>query len=84
MAKSNLKREKKGPRWRHREIHFASLHNQKKDYNKFTNKKPPELPENHNVWKSDKKELKKKHSFRLVVGVEMCRQSGEDTRHDGS
>ena len=41
----------------------------KKD-NKFKNKKSPELPENQTVWKSDNHDLKKKHSFRLVEGVE--------------
>ena len=33
------------PRWRHRHIYCATLHNQEKD-NKFKNKKQPELPEN--------------------------------------
>ena len=32
------------PRWRHRYIHCASSHNQKKDNNKFQNKKQPEMP----------------------------------------
>ena len=30
-----------------------ALHNQKKDNNKFKNKKQPQLPENRTVWKSD-------------------------------
>ena len=31
-------------------MHFASLHNQKKDNNKFRNKKQPALPENLTIW----------------------------------
>ena len=33
-------------------------HNQKKDNNKFKNKKQPQLPENRTVWKSDNQEVK--------------------------
>ena len=57
---------------------FSSFHQQKKDTNKYKNKKQPELPENQTVWKSDNLELKKKHSSRLVKGVEMGRQGRED------
>ena len=46
------------PRWRCRYIHVASWHNQKKDNNKFTNKKQPELPENLMVWRSDNQGVK--------------------------
>ena len=47
------------PRWRHRSIHFASSHNQKKDNNKFKNKKKQsELPENQTVWKSNSQGVK--------------------------
>ena len=46
------------PRWRHRWTYLASLYNQKKDNNQFKNKKQPELPENHTVWKSDKQRVK--------------------------
>ena len=48
------------------------MHNQKKDNNKFKNKNQPGLTENLTVWKEVKttKELKKKHSPRLVGGVE--------------
>ena len=46
------------PRWMCRHIHFSSSHNQKKDNNKFKNKKQPELPENHTVWKSDNQGVK--------------------------
>ena len=59
------------PRWRHRETHFASSYNQKKDNNKFKNNKQQELAENQTVWKSDTKELKKKHSSRPVGGAQM-------------
>ena len=41
-----------------RQKHFASSHNQKKDTNKFKNKKPPELPENQIAWKSDSQGVK--------------------------
>ena len=34
------------------------MHNQKKDNNKFKNKKQPELPENQTVWKSDNQGVK--------------------------
>ena len=39
-------------------MHFAYLHNQKKDNNKFKNKKQPELPENQTVWKSNNQGVK--------------------------
>ena len=34
------------------------MHNQKKDNNKFKNKKQPELTENQTVWKSDNQGVK--------------------------
>ena len=34
------------------------MHNQKKDNNKFKNKKQPELTENCTVWKSDNQRVK--------------------------
>ena len=46
------------PRWRRRWTHCASSHNQKKDNNKFKNKKQPELTENRTVWKSDNQGVK--------------------------
>ena len=46
------------PRWRHRKTHRASSQNQKKDNNKFKNKKQPELTENQTVWKSDNQGVK--------------------------
>ena len=39
-------------------MYFASLRNQKKDNNKFQNKKLPEMPENQTVWKSDNQGVK--------------------------
>ena len=39
-------------------MHCASLHNQKKDNNKFKNKKQLELRENRTVWKLDKQGVK--------------------------
>ena len=46
------------PRWRCRQIYFASSHNQKEDNNKFKNKNQPELPENQTIWKSDNEGIK--------------------------
>ena len=40
-------------RWRPRQTHSASSHNQKEDNNKFKNKKQPGLPETRTAWKSD-------------------------------
>ena len=60
------------PRWRHWWKSFASSYNQKKDNNQFKNKKSPELPENL-TGSSTTKELKKKHSSRMVGGMEMDR-----------
>ena len=48
---------------------MASSQNQKNDNNKFKNKKQPELPESQ-TGSPTNKELKKKHSSRLVGGVE--------------
>ena len=56
--------------------------NQKENNNQFKNKNPPELPENRTVRKSDNQGLKEETSIqtRLVGGVEMGSQGGEDTR----
>ena len=51
-------------------IHFASSHNQKKDNNKFKNKKQPELQKIKLYGNPTTKELKKKHSSRPVGGAE--------------
>ena len=60
-------------------MHFASLHKQKKDNNQFKNKKNNQNCQEIKLYGSPAtKELKKKHSSRLVGGVEMGSQSGED------
>ena len=43
-------------------MHFASLHNQKKDNNKLKNKYQPEVPDTEAYGSLTTKELKKKHS----------------------
>ena len=47
------------PRWRHRKILFASLHNQKKDNRKFKNKKITRTARKLTVWKSNYQGVKK-------------------------
>ena len=42
----------------------------KEGQQQLKNKKQPELAENRTVWKSETKEIKKKHSSRLVGGAE--------------
>ena len=57
------------PRWRHRWIHCASSHNQKKDNNLKT--KTNQNRQKIQLYGSPTtKEIKKKHSSRLVGGVE--------------
>ena len=58
------------PRWRQRYIHFASLHNQKKDNNKFKNKNTQNCQKIKLYGSPTTKELKKKHSSRLVGRAE--------------
>ena len=55
------------------------MHNQKKDNNKFENKKQLELTENQTVWKSDNQGIKEETSSRLVGGAETGSQA-ERTR----
>ena len=43
----------------------------------------PELTEKRTARKSDTKEIKNKHSSRLVGGAEMGSQGGEDSRSVG-
>ena len=50
-------------------LHF--LAQTKEDNNQLKNKKQPHLPGNQTAWKSNNKELKNKHSSRMVEGVEM-------------
>ena len=62
-------------------MHFASLHKQKKDNNQFKNKKNNQNCQEIKLYGSPAtKELKKKHSSRLVGGVEMGGWGGEDLR----
>ena len=63
-------------------MHFASLHNQKKDNNKLKNKYQPEVPDTEAYGSLTTKELKKKHSSRPVGGVETGSQGREDTWQD--
>ena len=68
------------PRWRHKQIHLTSSHNQKKDKIQFKNKN------NQNCHKIElygcltTEELKKKHSSRWVTGVDTSSWGQEDTR----
>ena len=62
------------PRWRHRETHCASSHNQKKDNNNLKTKKQPELTENRTVWKSDNQGVKEE------TFIQTCRRGGEDSQ----
>ena len=47
------------------------MHNQKKDNNKFKNKKQLELLENQTVWKSDNQGVKEETSIQTDKGAEM-------------
>ena len=71
------------PRWRRRKRHFASSHSQKKDNKKFKNQEQPELPENQTVWKYNNQCFEEETFTRLVEGVEMDSQGGEDAQQDG-
>ena len=53
----------------------------RKKYNKFKNKKQPELPENQTIWKSNNQGVKKKHSSRVVGGEETGSHGGEGMWH---
>ena len=68
------------PRWRHRQTHCASSHNQKKDNNKFRNKKQPELTENQTVWKSDNQGVKEETLIQTGRRGGDGQPSGEDSR----
>ena len=72
------------PRWRHRWIYRASSHNQKKDSNKFKNKKNNQKCKKIKLYGSPTtKEVKKKYSFRLVGGTEMGSWGGEGRQQGG-
>ena len=47
------------------------MHNQKKDNNKFKNKKQPELTENKTVWNSDNQAVKEE------AFIQTCRTGGD-------
>ena len=71
-------------RWRHRQIYFASLQNQKKDKNnKFKTKIQLELPENLTIWMSNNQGVNEQ-TVRLVGEVEMGSWGGEDMWQGGS
>ena len=59
---------KKNLRWRHRQKCFTSLHNQKKDNNQFKSKNNQNSQKIKLHGSPITKELKKKHSSRLVGG----------------
>ena len=62
----------------------AFMHNQKKDSNKFKNKKQPELAENQTVWKTDNQGIKEE-TFILTTRRGGDRQLGrEDSWWGGS
>ena len=59
-------------------MHFASSHNQKKDNNKFKNKKQTDCQKIELYGNPTTKKVKKKHSSRLVGGAEMGSRGGKD------
>ena len=61
-------------------IHFASSHNQKKDNNKFKNKKITRTARKSNCMEVQQL---KKHSCRLVGDTETGSQGGEDMQQGG-
>ena len=67
-------------RWRHRYIHFASSHKQKKDYDKFKNKTNQNYQKIELYGSPTTKELKKKLSHRLPGGAESGIWGGEESR----
>ena len=48
----------------------------RKKYNKFKNKKQPELPENQTIWKSNNQGVKKKHSSGWQEGKRQAAMGG--------
>ena len=67
------------PRWRRRQIGFASSKNQK-DNNKFKIKKNQNCQKIKLYRSLTTKELKKKHASRLVGGVEMGSHGRENSQ----
>ena len=82
QKKSNQNKKKKElgfwPRWRCRETHGVSSHNQKKD-NKFKNKKEPELTENRTQWKSGNQGVKEETSIQSSTKGRDRQPDGEDS-----
>ena len=69
------------PRWRHRRLYFASLHNEKKDYKKNIKNKKNQNCQKIKLYESPTiKELKKKHSSRPVGGVKMGSWSEDQSK----
>ena len=65
--------------WRHRQIHFAFLHNHKRRTNTNLKTKNNQNCQKIKLYGSPTtKELKKKHSSRLAGGVEMGSWGRED------
>ena len=65
-------------------MHFASMHNQKKDNNKFKHKNNQNCQKIELYGSPTIKELKKKHSSRPVGGAEKGSQGREDVEQGGS
>ena len=67
-------------------MHCASLHNQKKDNNKFKNKTTRTDGKSNYIrlGSPTANELKKKHSSRPVGGAEASSKGGEASRQGGS
>ena len=65
-------------------MHFASMHNQKKDNNKFKHKNNQNCQKIELHGSPTIKELQKKHSSRLTGRVETGSQGREDGWQDGN
>ena len=64
--------------------YFASLYNQEKDNNKFKNKHNQNCQKIELYRSPTTKELKKKHSSRLIGGADTGSQGREDSQKGGS
>ena len=65
------------------ETHCASSHNQKKDTNKFKNKKQPELTESQTAWKSNNQGIKEETFIQTSRRGGDGQPGGEDSRQLG-
>ena len=72
------------PRWKCRQIHFASSNHHKKDNNKFKNKNNQNCRKIKLYGSLTTKDLKKTHSFRLIGRAETASQGREDAQQGGS